>query len=216
MPPSRYSEFAILRGDPSDELPGVHGVGEKTARALIQAYDSLDDLLADAGRNDPKPGPLKGKPALRARLREAVDYLDTMREARARERRGPGGGVGRQTRRHGSRGPCAPDRAHGTGSPPSCGAHPRRLTPDQRVECPRFGLHCNPMPVYEYVCMECEGRFQRLLGMSDPDPACPQCSGDRVRRQLSVFAARTTSGSAQAGGSGGGGCACGGACACGH
>jgi 5'-3' exonuclease len=80
VPPSRYSDFAILRGDPSDELPGVQGVGEKTARALIQAYDSLDELLADAGRNDPKPGPLRGKPALRARLRASVDYLDTMQK----------------------------------------------------------------------------------------------------------------------------------------
>jgi 5'-3' exonuclease len=78
--PARYSEFAILRGDPSDALPGVQGIGEKTARALIQAYDSLEELLADAERNDPKPGPLRGKPALRARLRAAVDYLDTMQK----------------------------------------------------------------------------------------------------------------------------------------
>src|SRR5205814_10105144 len=35
---SRYAEFAILRGDPSDALPGVRGVGEKTALALVQAY----------------------------------------------------------------------------------------------------------------------------------------------------------------------------------
>lgn len=78
VPPARYSEFAILRGDPSDALPGVKGVGEKTARALIQSYDSLEELLADAERNDPKPGPLRGKPALRARLREAADYIDAM------------------------------------------------------------------------------------------------------------------------------------------
>ena len=40
VPASRYAEFAILRGDPSDELPGVKGVGEKTALALIQTYGS--------------------------------------------------------------------------------------------------------------------------------------------------------------------------------
>ena len=43
VPASRYAEFAILRGDPSDDLPGVRGVGEKTARALVNTYDSLDD-----------------------------------------------------------------------------------------------------------------------------------------------------------------------------
>jgi 5'-3' exonuclease len=78
VPASRYAEFAILRGDPSDALPGVRGVGEKTARALINTYDSLDDLLADAAQIHPRPGPLKGKPALRARILEASDYLDAM------------------------------------------------------------------------------------------------------------------------------------------
>jgi 5'-3' exonuclease len=79
IPASRYAEFAILRGDPSDELPGVQGVGEKTARALIQTYGSIDEVLADAASGEPRPGPLKGKPALRARLREAEDYLAAMR-----------------------------------------------------------------------------------------------------------------------------------------
>jgi 5'-3' exonuclease len=79
VPASRYAEFAILRGDPSDELPGVRGVGEKTARALIQTYASLDELLADASSGAPVPGPLKGKPALRARLTEAEEYIATMR-----------------------------------------------------------------------------------------------------------------------------------------
>jgi len=75
---SRYAEFAILRGDPSDALPGVLGVGEKTARTLIQAYGSLEELLADAEADEPQPGPLKGKPALRARLREARGYVEAM------------------------------------------------------------------------------------------------------------------------------------------
>lgn len=73
VPADRYAEFAILRGDPSDDLPGVRGVGAKTARALIETYASLDDLLADASVAEPRPGPLKGKPALRARLRESAD-----------------------------------------------------------------------------------------------------------------------------------------------
>jgi len=78
VPAARYADFAILRGDPSDELPGVPGVGEKTARALVLEYDSLEDLLADAASESPKAGPLRGKPALRARLREAADYVGIM------------------------------------------------------------------------------------------------------------------------------------------
>ena len=76
----RYAEFAILRGDPSDELPGVRGVGEKTAKALIDTYASLDELLEDAAAAEPKPGPLRGKPALRARVREDTDYVRAMQQ----------------------------------------------------------------------------------------------------------------------------------------
>jgi 5'-3' exonuclease len=56
----------------------VHGVGEKTARALIQTYGSLEELLDDAAADAPKPGPLKGKPALRARVRDARAYIEAM------------------------------------------------------------------------------------------------------------------------------------------
>src|SRR3954462_4298846 len=48
VPAARYVDFAILRGDPSDGLPGVSGVGEKTAQKLVQAYPTLDALLDDA------------------------------------------------------------------------------------------------------------------------------------------------------------------------
>ena len=80
VPPNRYAEFATLRGDPSDELPGVRGVGEKTARQLIAAYPSLNALIEDA-RADRRTGALlKRSPSLRARIREAATYLETMRE----------------------------------------------------------------------------------------------------------------------------------------
>ena len=46
IPGRAYGDFALLRGDPSDGLPGVAGIGEKTAAALIARYGSLDALLA--------------------------------------------------------------------------------------------------------------------------------------------------------------------------
>jgi 5'-3' exonuclease len=78
VPADRYAEFAILRGDPSDGLPGVRGVGEKTARALIQTYGSIGELLEDAAAAEPRPAPLTGKPALRAQLRASAGYLADM------------------------------------------------------------------------------------------------------------------------------------------
>ena len=47
VPADRYADFAALRGDPSDGLPGVAGVGEKTAARLIDRYGGLD---GDPGR----------------------------------------------------------------------------------------------------------------------------------------------------------------------
>lgn len=79
VPADRYGEFAIMRGDPSDGLPGVPGVGEKTARALVETYPSIDAMLEDAASSTPRPGPLRGKPALRSRLLDSRDYLDVMR-----------------------------------------------------------------------------------------------------------------------------------------
>ena len=74
VPASRYAEFAILRGDPSDDLPGVRGVGAKTARDLVIAYPSIDAMLeaAEAGQMTIRPG-------VRTKLVESKDYLDAMR-----------------------------------------------------------------------------------------------------------------------------------------
>lgn len=44
--PSQYADFATLRGDPSDGLPGVPGIGAKTAAALVEAFGDLDSILA--------------------------------------------------------------------------------------------------------------------------------------------------------------------------
>jgi 5'-3' exonuclease len=69
----RYAEFAILRGDPSDGLPGVRGVGAKTARDLVLAYPSIEAMLAAA-----EAGKMTIKPGVRARLVESREYLDAM------------------------------------------------------------------------------------------------------------------------------------------
>ncbi len=71
IPPGTYADFAVLRGDPSDGLPGVPGIGEKTAAALITAFGDLETLThaLDAGHG--------GFPAgSRKKLEAARGYLD--------------------------------------------------------------------------------------------------------------------------------------------
>ena len=68
--PEQYADYATLRGDASDGLPGVSGIGEKTAASLLAEYGSLDSLLAAA--RDPASG-LAGP--VRAKLAKAEDYL---------------------------------------------------------------------------------------------------------------------------------------------
>ncbi|HEX4699396.1 MAG TPA: 5'-3' exonuclease [Actinomycetes bacterium] len=70
IPGRAYADFATLRGDPSDGLPGVPGVGDKTAAALITKYRSLEELLRALDAGD------TGMPAgARAKLVAARDYL---------------------------------------------------------------------------------------------------------------------------------------------
>ena len=52
--PAQYPEYAALRGDPSDNLPGVPGVGEKTAAKLIATYGGLDGIFAHLDELTPK------------------------------------------------------------------------------------------------------------------------------------------------------------------
>jgi DNA polymerase-1 len=52
--PSRYPQYAALRGDPSDNLPGVPGVGEKTAARLINTYGDLDGVYSHLDELSPK------------------------------------------------------------------------------------------------------------------------------------------------------------------
>ena len=68
--PAQYADYATLRGDTSDGLPGVAGIGEKTAAQLLAEYGSLDGLLAAAA--DPA-GALAAP--VRAKLAAAGEYL---------------------------------------------------------------------------------------------------------------------------------------------
>jgi DNA polymerase I len=54
LPPDKYLDYVALKGDPSDNLPGVPGVGEKTASRLIQEHGSVESVLAAADTLSPK------------------------------------------------------------------------------------------------------------------------------------------------------------------
>lgn len=70
IPPQAYADFATLRGDPSDELPGVRGIGPKIAADLLARFGSLDNLMDN----------LDSVPAqLSSRLRAATGYLEAMK-----------------------------------------------------------------------------------------------------------------------------------------
>ncbi|MDQ3760938.1 MAG: 5'-3' exonuclease [Actinomycetota bacterium] len=66
-----YADLAVLRGDPSDGLPGVSGIGEKTAATLISRFGSVEGLLA--ALDDHKSSLALG---IRAKLRDARAYLE--------------------------------------------------------------------------------------------------------------------------------------------
>jgi 5'-3' exonuclease len=70
VPARWYADFAAMRGDPSDGLPGVPGVGEKTAARLIARYGGVEAILAALDDKD-----AGFAPGLRAKLAAATDYL---------------------------------------------------------------------------------------------------------------------------------------------
>ncbi|MFN2614183.1 MAG: 5'-3' exonuclease H3TH domain-containing protein [Actinomycetota bacterium] len=71
IPGRAYADFAVLRGDPSDGLPGVRGIGAKSATDLIAKYGSLDAVV-EAAKNA-KAGPL-------AKVAVALDYVGRARK----------------------------------------------------------------------------------------------------------------------------------------
>ena len=68
--PRQYADFATMRGDASDGLPGVAGVGEKTAAGQLRSFSDLDGIVAAAADPDSAIAP-----GVRAKLLAASDYL---------------------------------------------------------------------------------------------------------------------------------------------
>ena len=76
------------------------------------------------------------------------------------------------------------------------------------------------MPIYEYICDDCETRFEKIVVNKQQEIACPKCASKKASIQLSVFATANGSGNGasakpSSGFSGGGGSCCGGGgCGC--
>ena len=121
--PDQVPDFIALRGDPSDGLPGAKGIGEKTARELLNEHDTLEALLAL---------PMSLRPRVRQSLTDqarGTARLPADRHAAADGRGAPAGRADRLRRRRAG-GPQALDE-------PACGALGcvgRRLTGNPRSE----------------------------------------------------------------------------------
>ena len=72
IPARTYRDYALLRGDPSDGLPGVKGIGEKSASSLLADYGSLDAIV-EAARTDPRG-------MLLAKIARQLDYVERARK----------------------------------------------------------------------------------------------------------------------------------------
>jgi 5'-3' exonuclease len=70
IPAAAYVDYATMRGDASDGLPGISGIGDKTAATLLNSYGDLEGILAAA--SGPKP---KISASVSAKLGAAIDYL---------------------------------------------------------------------------------------------------------------------------------------------
>ncbi len=77
--PAQYPEYAALRGDPSDNLAGVPGVGEKTAAKLVTTYGGLDGIFENVAAQTPKLR--ESLAANEARVRKNADVMVLRRDA---------------------------------------------------------------------------------------------------------------------------------------
>src|SRR5260370_36598163 len=104
----------------------------------------------------------------------------------------------------------------GEGAPSECsGACYNRM---RGAEAPEWIKGTAAMPIYEYLCEECETRFEKIVINKQQEIACPKCASKRASIQLSVFAtangssngasAKLSSSSGSGGSCGGCGCGC--------
>ena len=70
VPPQLYADFALLRGDASDGLPGVAGVGDKTAAKLVNEFGGIANIIEAAQREDTTLAP-----RVRTNVAASRDYL---------------------------------------------------------------------------------------------------------------------------------------------
>lgn len=70
IPGDRYALFSLFRGDPSDGLPGVRGIGEKGAASIVRSFASLDEVIDAAHQGNPELSPSHAKKIL-----ADLDYL---------------------------------------------------------------------------------------------------------------------------------------------
>jgi putative FmdB family regulatory protein len=71
------------------------------------------------------------------------------------------------------------------------------------------------MPIYEYVCEDCQTQFEKIVINKQQEIACPKCASKKANIQLSVFATAGNGSSSPSGSSSsGGGSCCGGGCGC--
>ncbi len=70
VPAGNYADFAILRGDPSDGLPGVAGIGEKTASLVVAKFGTIENIVEAAQNGDDRMGP-----SVRSKIMKSLDYL---------------------------------------------------------------------------------------------------------------------------------------------
>ena len=79
VPPKSVRDYLALRGDSSDNIPGVKGVGDKTAQALVRHFGSVAKLMESPEKIEEIEG-LRGKASVRKKVEEGKDLLETSYE----------------------------------------------------------------------------------------------------------------------------------------
>jgi 5'-3' exonuclease len=84
IPGERYALMALLRGDPSDGLPGVRGIGEKGAAKIVNLFGSVTEMLTAAEQGDDRLGAVLAKKLLEGRkyLQRAEPVVTCVRDLR--------------------------------------------------------------------------------------------------------------------------------------